>query len=81
MLKLFKVNETDESLVIEYVYHLLVAILADKLPLNPEPEIDPPAVPQVTPTPLEIWEKISPVGCVDIVEIGVAGQVIVVIAE
>jgi hypothetical protein len=44
----------DALLVILKVYHLLVEIFVARLPLNPEPLIDPAAAPVRTPLPLEI---------------------------
>jgi hypothetical protein len=80
ILKLFKVNDVEALLVIEKVYHLLAAMFVASVPLNPEPEILPPAVAHVTPLPLEICENVIPAGGAEIVAVGVAGQVILVIA-
>ena len=67
--------------MIENVYHLLADTFVAEVPLNPEPEILPAAVAQVTPVPRENCEKINPLGGVEIVATGVEGQTIVVIAE
>lgn len=48
------VNVVEASLVILNLYHLLLAMLVAKLPLNPEPEMLPPAALHVTPLPLDI---------------------------
>jgi len=74
------VNVTEASLVILNVYHLLAAMFVAKLPLNPEPEMLPPAAEHVTPLPLDICENVKPPTDGDIVATGVEGQVMLVMA-
>ena len=71
-------NVFDASLVIEKVNHLLAEIFAASVPLKPEPVIHEAVFPQVTPAPRDIWENVKPVGGVEIVATGLAGQVGVV---
>ena len=65
-------------LVIVKVYNALLVIFVAKLLLKPKPEIPVVSVPQVTPAPLVIFEKVNPVGGVVQVVVGDAGHVAVI---
>jgi hypothetical protein len=79
MLKLETLKFTVPSLVMLKVYHLLFVIALASVVLNPEPLIPLAALPQATPLPLEIWEKVNPATAGDIVAMGEAGQVTLLI--
>ena len=70
----------DASLVILNTYHFDPAIFVARFPLKPVPEILPPAVAQVTPLPREICENVNPETDGEMVAMGSAGQLLVVIA-